>query len=155
MNKTVRYGVVSSVHPEVHAVRVAFEDEDNKVSDLLPVLVVGASKNQDFALPDIGDKVVCLFLSNGVSAGFCIGSVYSQTNLSPHKNVDVRSIRFEDGTVISYDRKKHLFTIDAKGPINITAAGNINVNGDVIADGISLKNHIHPESIGTQTGPPQ
>lgn len=29
------------------------------------------------------------------------------------------------------------------GAINITAPGNITVNGDVIADGISLKTHIH------------
>ncbi len=31
----------------------------------------------------------------------------------------------------------------ADGAINITAPGNINVNGDVIADGISLVTHVH------------
>lgn len=120
-NKTIRYGVVSSVDSTQHAVRVAFEDEDSMVSDWLPVIVSCASKNQDYALPDVGDRVVCAFLSNGVSAGFVIGAVYSQANRPPHSNGDVRSVKFSDGTTISYDRAMHV--------LSINCVGNIVING--------------------------
>jgi len=46
--------------------------------------------------------------------------------------------------------------INVNGPVNIAATGNVNVTGDVIADGISLKNHVHPENdSGGPTDPPQ
>ncbi len=38
----------------------------------------------------------------------------------------------------------------ANGSVNITAPGNVRVNGDVIADGISLKTHTHG---GIKPGP--
>ena len=146
--------MVSTVEPAAHAVRVAFEDEDGMVSDLLPVLVTGASANKDYALPDVGDRVVCAFLGNGVSAGFCLGAVYSHANRPLQKNGDVRSVTFKDGTVVAYDRGTHTLTIETNGAVNIKAAGNVNVDGDVIAKGISLIKHTHPESVGTVTGPP-
>lgn len=43
----------------------------------------------------------------------------------------------------------------AGGAINITAPGNVNVNGDVIAGAISLKNHTHTGDSGGITGGPQ
>ncbi len=154
-SKTIRYGVVSAVAPNTHTVRVLFEDEDTMVSDWLPVVVPCASKNKYCALPDVGDRVACAFLDNGVTAGFVLGSVYSQANPPPHSNGDMHSVEFGDGTTVSYDRSTHTLTIDAQGPVNIIAAGNVNVTGDVIADGISLKTHIHPENDGGgPTGPP-
>lgn len=153
-DKTVRYGEVSAVDPEAHAVRVIFADEDEMVSDWLPVVVTCASKNQDYALPDVNDRVVCLFLGNGVSAGFCIGAVYSQANRPVQKNPNVRSVTFSDGAIVSYDREKHTLTVETTGAVNIKAGGNVNVIGDVIANGISLEQHTHPESIGSVTGPP-
>ena len=154
-SKIVRYGVVSSIEPTTHAVRVVFEDEDLMVSDLLPVIVPCASKNQDYCLPDVGDRVVCLYLPNSQSAGFVVGSAYSQANLPPVNNHNKRGVCFADGTIVEYDRASSILTIDCKGSIIIRANGNVTVIGDVIADGISLKNHIHPESIGSVTGKPQ
>lgn len=40
--------------------------------------------------------------------------------------------------------------------LRIEAGGAIHIDGsDLIVDGISFKQHVHPESIGTQTGPPK
>jgi phage baseplate assembly protein V len=155
-NKTIRYGIVSSVDPAAHAVRVAFEDEDGMVSDLLPVLVTGSAGNKDYALPDVGDRVICAFLPNGVSSGFVLGAVYSQANLPPNADPDVRSVQFSDGATVAYNRKTHALTISTTGSVNITTAGNVNVTGDVIADGVSLKNHTHGgvEPGGGSTGAP-
>ncbi|MDR7865168.1 MAG: phage baseplate assembly protein V [Sporomusaceae bacterium] len=151
--KFVRYGVVSGVAAD--RVRVAFEDEDGLVSDWLPVIVPNTKGNKDIKPMDVGEDVVCVFLPNGVSSGFCLGAFYRQGNPPPHADVNVRSVRFSDGTIVSYDRETHVLDIKCgTGTVNIVAGGNVNVTGDVIADGISLKQHVHPESIGTQTGPP-
>lgn len=139
----IRYGRVSSVNTADHTVRVVFEDEDDLVSWNLPVLVANASKNQDFCLPDVGEYVVCAFLPNGIAAGFCLGSVYNQQIRPPQNSQDVRSVTFEDGTVVAYNRSSHTLAIDVKGSVTVTAAGNVTVQGDVVADGISLKNHVH------------
>jgi phage baseplate assembly protein V len=155
-SKIIRYGVVSAVDPAKHAVRVAFEDEDGMVSDWLPVVVPNTKKNQDVALMDVGEDVVCVFLPSGISSGFCLGAFCRQGNPPPHANPNMRSVTFEDGTVVSYDRAAHVLNINCgAGAVNIVAGGNVNVTGDVIADGISLKNHVHPENdVGGPTGPP-
>lgn len=151
----IRVGRVSSVDPKTATARVVFEAQ-GVVSHELPVLQRQTLRNKDYWLPDVGEHVVCLFLPTGNAEGFVIGAIYSDEDLPPVSSQDKRVVRFEDGTVIEYDRASHTLTINAVGPINIVAASNVNVAGDVIADGISLKNHVHPENdIGTTTGKPQ
>jgi phage baseplate assembly protein V len=149
-----RVGKVSSTNPAAVTVRVTFTDKDNMVSYDLPVLQDSTKDNQDYYMPDIDELVLCLFLPNGLAQGFCLGSFYSSQNPPPIAGQHKWYKKFKDGTTIEYDSKSHVLRIDATGPINIVAAGNINVTGDVIADGVSLKNHTHPESVGTVTGPP-
>ena len=52
---------------------------------------------------------------------------------------------------------KTIIELKQNGTVEITASNNVIVHGDVIADGISLKNHIHGdvESGGSTTGAPQ
>ena len=55
------------------------------------------------------------------------------------------------------NRKTSVLDINCgSGTVNVIAAGNVNVTGDVIADGISLKTHIHSgvEPGGGTSGPP-
>lgn len=152
LKNLIRVGRVSS--QEAATVRVVFEDRADMVSYDLPVIVQQSQNNKDYWMPDIGEQVVCLFLPSGNAQGFVLGSFYSDADLPPVSDPDKRHVRFADGTSIEYDRSTHTLTVDAQGPVNIVAAGNVNVTGDVIADGISLKQHTHPESIGTVTGPP-
>lgn len=126
------------------------------VSFDLPVLVRGAMGTKDYWLPDPGEQVVCIFLPIGNAQGFVLGAFYSQKDRPPVAEANKRHIAFPDGTTIEYDRATHTLTINAKGPINIVATGNVIVQGDVIADGISLKNHTHSGvmSGGGVSGPP-
>lgn len=52
---------------------------------------------------------------------------------------------------------KIIIELEQNGTVEITASNNVIVHGDVIADGISLKNHVHGgvESGGSTTGAPQ
>lgn len=151
----IRVGRVSSVDPKTATARVVFEAQ-GVVSYDLPVLQRQTLRNKDYWLPDVGEHVVCIFLPTGNAEGFILGAIYSDEDQPPVSSQDKRVVQFEDGTRIEYDRSTRTLTINAVGPVNIAAAGNVNVTGDVIADGISLKNHVHPENdIGTTTGKPQ
>ncbi|WP_425057612.1 hypothetical protein SCACP_21290 [Sporomusa carbonis] len=124
LKNIVRVGKVSSVDSATASVRVAFEDRQGMVSYDLPVIVPWSMKNKFHYLPDVGEQVLCLFLPNGNAQGFCLGSFYSDTDMPPAA---------DSGTL----------TIVTTGAVNIIATNNVNVTGDVIADGISLKNHTH------------
>lgn len=155
LKNIIKVGKVSSVDPDKATARVAFETQ-GLVSHDLQVIVPQTLRNQDYYMPDIGELVVCLFLPTGNAEGFILGSIYSDTNSPPVSSADKRTMTFSDGTSIEYDRGTHVLTINATGPVNIVASGNVNVTGDVIASGISLKNHIHPENDnGGPTGKPQ
>lgn len=156
LKNLIRVGRISSIDPDNATVRVVFEDRQNDVSYNLPVLVRQSQKNKDYFMPDVGEQVVCLFLPNGNAQGFCLGSFYSDADTPPVNNPNKRHVRFEDGTSVEYNRGTHVLTIQTQGTVNIVAAGNINVTGDVIADGISLKTHVHGgvEPGGGKTGQP-
>jgi phage baseplate assembly protein V len=160
----LRVGKISAVYPEKATARVVFEAH-NLVSYELSVLQTQTLKNRAYWMPDVGEYVLCAFLPTGNASGFVLGSLYSANNEPDLKTNDKRAMLFDDGTYIEYDRAQHLLTVDVpsgvvninvNGPVNIAATGNVNVTGDVIADGISLKNHVHPENdSGGPTDPPQ
>ena len=45
--------------------------------------------------------------------------------------------------------------ITGKGGLAVSGGGGATVTGDVVADGISLKNHVHPGDSGGTTGKPE
>lgn len=67
-------------------------------------------------------------------------------------------VDYANGAYIEHDRASGRLTLDitgdidiiAGGTVTITAPGSVIVNGDVIADGISLKTHVHG---GIKPGP--
>ncbi len=153
LKNLIRVGRVSSLGKAT--ARVVFGDRQDMVSYDLNVVTRNSQDNKDYWMPDIGEQVVCLFLPSGNAQGFILGTIYSDADEPPVNDPNKRHMRFSDGTSIEYDRSTHTLTIDAQGPINIVAAGNVNVTGDVVADGISLKQHVHPENdAGGPTGPP-
>lgn len=121
----IRIGRVSSVHPSEMAVKVVFEDKDNLVSDRLPVLVRGSSKNRDYWLPDVGEQVCCLMLPNGHNAGICLGSFYSESSPPAIADAEKRRIDFSGGSFIEFDR--------TTGGLTVQCTGDIVVNGRTIS----------------------
>ena len=119
--KMVRIGKVSSVNIEKARVQVVFEDIDNMVSVDLPLLFPQGLKNKFYAVPDIDENVVCLFIEQGLSDGYCLGSFYTDLVLPPVSNQDKVHLVFEDGTSIEYDRKEHKLVADIKGDAQIQA----------------------------------
>lgn len=152
-----RIGTVSAIDEDNELVRVAFDDLDDTVSAWLQVAVQGAYKDDDHWLPDIDEQVCCLFMPTGHAEGYVLFSVRDKNHPPKAGKVGRRYVRFADGSYVEHDRTTSTMTIVCTGPVNIIAAGNVNVTGDVVADGISLKNHIHGgvESGGSTTSKPQ
>ncbi|MEF3312608.1 hypothetical protein PV433_27330 [Paenibacillus sp. GYB004] len=70
LKNLIRIGKVSTVNAANGTVRVVFPDKDDSVSGELPVLRLGGT----LAMPSVGDNAVCLFLGNGLRAGFFLGT---------------------------------------------------------------------------------
>ncbi|MDO5643906.1 MAG: phage baseplate assembly protein V [Paracoccus sp. (in: a-proteobacteria)] len=108
---------------------------------------------------------VCVFAPSGnLSAGVIMGAVYSGSAPAPGNKAGLHRQVYADGTVIEFDRTSSHFRmhlgagsaeIVAPGGISIT--GDVTVAGDLIADGISLKAHVHGGVIsgGSNTGGPR
>lgn len=127
MRKSIRYGRISSIDPSRMTAKVLFDDEDNTVSDELNIIVRNSKDNKDYALPDIGEHVVCLFLDNDRSTGFILGAVYSRNNLPAHNDPNVRALNFGDGNSIEFNRATGNFILNCKGDFVVNAK-NIRLN---------------------------
>lgn len=114
-----RFGYVYKFDPETHRARIQFPDKDGLISAWIPVAVPNTKKNKDEFPLDKDEHVFCLFMGNGLEQGIVLCSIWDDKNRPPVKDKDIRVTTFEDGTVISYDRKKHLLKIDVKGNVEI------------------------------------
>ena len=117
----IREGKVSACFPERHSVRVEFQDKDGLISAELPVLTPCASANKFYAMPDVGETVVCLFASNSeqVGDGWVIGSRFHDKIPPNAKSQDITRMDFKDGTFIQYDRRRHELLINCVGVVRI------------------------------------
>ena len=119
----IRFGKISSVNPKDCTCRVVFGDRDNLISAELPVLMPCAFKNKAYALPDVDESVVCLMMPNDDSGGgFILGSFFHDKSAPPVDNQDISMLKFEDGTKIFYDRRKHELRVECVGKIFINGS---------------------------------
>lgn len=76
-NDIFRVGKVSSIDYAAGLVRVAYPDKDNSVTAPLPMLCT------EYNMPQVGDPVMVLHLSNGTEAGLVLGRYWSNNNKPP------------------------------------------------------------------------
>jgi phage baseplate assembly protein gpV len=125
----VEEGRVSSVDYKAGTVQVVFDDKSDIVSDDLPLF------NSEYRMPDVGDVVVCLFLSNNPTQGFCLGTPQD----SPQ--VTGKGIFYKDffgEAFFKYDQSTGTLTINAP---------------HVVINGKDFMTHTHSNAGGGQTGP--
>ena len=134
LNGLIKIGEVSSINPFQGTARVLFDDDDSIVSFDLQVLQRNTFKNRDYAMPDVGEDVLCLFLPTGTEEGFILGSVYAG-DVSPKESTgDIRSVVFADGTRIAYDRSAGELTMDIKGTKIVANGQSVNITAPAVID---------------------
>lgn len=124
-------GQVSTADPGSGSVRVTFPDRDNMVSAPLPVITPGGWGRAN-VFPEPGDTVLCAFLDNSRSAGFCLGTYYGSED-APPGDVHQQGVWFEDGSFVFYDRSTRMLNVKAVGGMKIE--GDLTVTGNVTSSG--------------------
>lgn len=119
-------GEVSATYPDKARARVIFEDRDNKTSKELPIVFMRAYDLEVYAMPNVGEQVVCAFLGNGLEEGFILGGYYNDQIPPPRQDQKVKVIKMSTGDYIEYDGRKKLFTIH--GDVHIT--GKVEIDKD-------------------------
>lgn len=143
LGSLIKIGEVSSVDAAAGTASVVFDDEDSVVVSDLQVIHRNTFANRDYAMPDIGEDVLCLFMPGG--DGFILGSVYAGEIAPPETSASRRTVEFMDGTRVSYDRETSVLSVEiggtkiiadtenvrVEGAKNVTVKGNITLDGDV------------------------
>lgn len=170
MGNEIRLGKVSAVDHPAGMVRVVYHEKDDDVTRMIPILSTVFSGV--YSMPEVGDQVLVLHLSNGTEAGVVLGRPWSGKTKPPEgaeKLYRLDMDRAPGVAMVRYDGQTRDLTIHCNGPINITTDDAISVSapsgitidtpfvtvtGDVIASGVSLINHTHPGDSGGVTGKP-
>ena len=99
-----------------------------------------------------GEQVLVLCPGGDPALGVIVCSLPSESNAAPSDDPAGYRAEFPDGTVVEH--AGGVTTIECSGKVLVNAPLVEVPEGDVVASGISLKNHTHPESIGDNTGAP-
>ena len=148
----VRQGTVTKVDHEKARVKV---ESGGMITDWIPWLTARAGNDRNWHPPEEKEQVVLLSATGAADQYVAIPALYQEAFKPPSTDEHVSVTQYQDGAMVSYDRKAHKMKInlpDEKAEIRIIAKGNIHVEGDVIADGISLIHHTHPQNGGDHYG---
>lgn len=106
----IRFGFVSEIDPELGKVRVNFPEDDNLVTQPLPVIFPATTGDEYFVLPDVNTQVAVLMDANAED-GVVLGAIYNAEKKPSQGAADKTYIKFKDGTLIVYDRTAHKYTV--------------------------------------------
>lgn len=134
----LRFGNITEVDPAKGYARVTFTD-DGIVSDWLQFVVMGAIKDNFSHTFSVNEQVACLMDENS-EEGVILGAIFNDKTPPNNGGDGIFRVKFDDDSVIEYDRNSHEYTLDIKGKINITAQTEVNinaVNANIVATAIA------------------
>lgn len=142
----LKFGKIDAIQPETGRARVRFEDND-MVSDWIPLVVRKSKSDKDFHMFDVGDHVACT-MDERCENGIIHGSIYDDTNKPTNFASGKVGIEFSNGSKIVYDRDANEYTIDITGGnVRMSAeklilTGSIDVSGSISAQNIEVSGYV-------------
>lgn len=139
MENNIRLGKISSVDYATGMVRVVYHDKDDSVTRLVPTL------SHEYHMPQVGDQVLVLHLSNGTEAAVVLGRPWSDKNRPPESGAGLYRkdlgqapgeavIRYKGGTLtITAGGVEVNGSMEATG--GLTVRGSLEASGDVVITG--------------------
>lgn len=137
-----------------------------------------AGDTRSWSPPSVGEQVMLICPEGEIEAGIAFRGVFSSAFAPPGDSLR-ELLQFKDGAVLAYDPEGHVLdallpdgatlnivatggvTIDASGGGvaivgDVTVEGTVTASDDVVADGVSLKSHVHGgvQAGGEETGEP-
>jgi len=167
-DRMIRFGTIAGV--DLPGARCTVELDDGVISPPLRWFETRSGKTRTWSPPSEGEQVMLLCPGGEIGAGVCLRGVISDANPAAGDSL-TELVEFGDGGIVSYDPVGHALAIvlPAGGTMalivpggatltgDLHCTGTITADGDVIAAGISGKNHKHGlVKAGTDTsGVPQ
>ncbi len=127
MAETIRVGKVSSIDYVSGTVRVVYHDKDDAVTRPIPLLA------HEYHMPQVGDQLLVLHLSNGTEAGVSLGRYWTDQHAPPEgaQALYRKDLGEKPGeAVLRFDGKT--LRIFSQGDIHIEANGAIRLKGATI-----------------------
>lgn len=167
ISELIRLGTIASVDLGARRCTVRYGDEDDEEgeAETPPIrwLAPRAGRTKVSSPPSEGEQVVLLCPDGQVAAGIALLGLEQDSFPMPAAKADETITEYADGALIGYDAETHALTailpsegtavIDAPAGLRIRGdveiEGAVSVSGDVMAGGISLRNHPHS---GVQAG---
>ena len=103
----IQIGEINSINYEERTVKVLHSDSDNSISTDLPLM-------RPKLIPEIGDTVLCVYLSNGAEYGICIGEFYQDENTPSDQGESIECMVLPDGAYIKYDKTTKTLILSAE-----------------------------------------
>lgn len=173
LENLIRFGTVAEVQHVPPRVKVK---TGGMLTTWLPWLAWRAGENREWDPPTVNEQVLLLSPSGQLANGVAVTGLFSDLIPANGDRAGLHRRTYADGAVVEYDSVAHHLVatlpdggttelistggIHIKGDIthegdyiqtgNQTVTGLVTVTKDVIADGISLVNHVHG---GVMSGP--
>lgn len=149
MRDLIKVGIVSSIFPERGTVKVIFVDKENRISQELPMM------SFEYDMPKVKDQVLCVFLPNGLDAGFCLGSFYSKPDPVPINDADVHWKVLGEDSYFNINKKTGNANLKLSSLVidgDVTINGDLKINGSVaISNSLNVGNSIKTNSLKANT----
>lgn len=147
----LQFGTIAEVDPGRALMRVALGGEAK--TDWIPWFAGRAGDARFVSVPSVGEQVMVFAPSGNPAHAVAMPGLYSGQAGAPAGAAGVTRLEFPSG--VSVEVSGGAVSLVAPGGVSIT--GDVTVQGDVVADGISLKQHVHGGVIrgGSKTNPPE
>ncbi|WP_434732552.1 phage baseplate assembly protein V [Wolbachia endosymbiont of Zygogramma bicolorata] len=129
----IRIGLVKEIDYEKARVRVKVGEF---LTDWLPWITTRAGEDRSWFSPDIDEQVMVLSPYGELSLGVVLPAIYQEKYPPPESKKEVSSVKFQDGTKLSYDKENHHLEIDVVDKITLKVEGS---SVEMTKDGIKLK----------------
>lgn len=109
--KLIRIGKISKIDYETGMAEVTYPDMDNSVTALFPIV----SFNEEYKMPEIGEEVLVLHLSNGTASGLILGTFWNKVKKPAVNGKGVYRKEFSKTPGTAYTQFKD-GTVEFRGP---------------------------------------
>ena len=109
--KLIRIGKISKIDYETGMAEVTYPDMDNSVTALFPIV----NLNEEYKMPEIGEEVLVLHLSNGAASGLILGPFWNEANKPAVNGKNVYRKEFSKSKGTAYIQYKD-GAVELRGP---------------------------------------
>ncbi|MCJ8271675.1 MAG: phage baseplate assembly protein V, partial [Psychrosphaera sp.] len=128
LSRIITVGTVAETDYEKARVKVTVGEW---TTGWLPWLTSRASNDVSWWALEVGEQVLVVSPSGDMAQGIVIGGIYQQqqqqlvSDVAADQRQNIHRVKYQDGTVIEYDREKHVLKADVKGDVELLVEKNL------------------------------